>query len=201
MTNVRATRSISGIALGVVCLLAVVEAAKIKVQAEQDPGFDFAIVRSWAWDTDAGEVIMARTANDDPAPVKARVDPLIRKYVESEMAKKGKSFATGTPDVQLHYYVLVTVNTSGQHMGQFLPAVPYWGLPPFAPATTSLNIVTKGSLVLDAMLPGQVGQRPVVWRGIAQSTVSDGDSPQVREARIREACTELVKRFPLKKKK
>jgi hypothetical protein len=201
MTSLPLTLRAVTIAVCGICLLAVVEAAKIKVQAEQDPGFDFASVRTWAWDTDAGEVIMARTANDDPAPVKERVDPLIRKYVEAEMAKKGKSVATGTPDVQFHYYVLVTVNTSGQHMGQFLPAVPYWGLPPFAPATTSLNIVTRGSLVLDAMLPGPVGQRPVVWRGIAQSTVSDGDSPQVREARIREASTELVKRFPLKKKK
>ena len=201
MINARVTLRATALAVGVICLLVVVEAAKIKVQAEQDPGFEFATVRTWAWDTEAGEVIMARTANDDPAPVKARVDPLIRKYVEAEMAKKGKTLATSTPDVQLHYYVLVTVNTSGQHMGQFLPAVPYWGLPPFAPATTSLNIVTKGSLILDAMLPGAAGQRPVVWRGVAQSTVSDGDSPQTREERIREASTELVKRFPLKKKK
>lgn len=201
MRSVPLTLRAAAIAICGIGLLTVVEAAKIKVQAEQDPGFDFATVRTWAWDTDAGEVIMARTANDDPAPVKERVDPLIRKYVEAEMAKKGKTIATDKPDVQFHYYVLVTVNTSGQHMGQFLPAVPYWGLPPFAPATTSLNIVTRGSLVLDAMLPGQAGQRPVVWRGVAQSTVSDGDSPQVRETRIREASTELVKRFPLKKKK
>ena len=31
---------------------------------------------------------MARTANDDPAPLKARVDPLIRENVGAEMAKK-----------------------------------------------------------------------------------------------------------------
>jgi len=86
-------------------------------------------------------------------------------------------------------------------MGQFLPSVPYWGLPPFAPATTSLNAVTKGSLVLDAMLPGKVGERRVVWRGVAQSTVKDDDSEAVREARLREASAELVKRFPVKKKK
>ena len=82
-------------------------------------------------------------------------------------------------------------------MGQFLPAVPYWGLPPFAPATTSLNIVTKGSLVLDAMLPGTAGERRVIWRGMAQSTVDDGDSPAEREARLRDASAELVEAIPL----
>ena len=175
--------------------------AKITVRAEQDPDYDFATVKTWAWDQDAGEVIMARTANDDPAPLKARVDPRIRQHVQAEMAKKGLKEATTAPDVQLHYYVLVTINTSGHTMGQFLPAVPYWGLPPFAPATTSLNIVTKGSLILDAMLPGSVGDRRVIWRGVAQSTVSEGDSEATRESRLREATSELIKRFPLKKKK
>src|SRR5215831_9131889 len=105
----------------------VVNAAKIKVRAEPDPTYDFATVRTWAWDADAGEVIMARTANDDPAPVKQRIDPLIRKYIDEEMTKRGLAAAAGgAPDVQLHYYVLVTINSSGQFMGQFLPAVPYW---------------------------------------------------------------------------
>jgi hypothetical protein len=188
----------------VLCLavIAGLEAAKIKVQAEPDPDFDFATVKTWAWDADAGEVIMARTQKDDPAPVKARIDPWIRQFVEAEMVKKGLTVATtGAPDVHLHYYVLVTVASTGQTMGQFLPAVPYWGLPPFAPATQSLSIVTKGSLVLDAMLPGAVGERRVIWRGIAQSTVEEGNSDAERQARIRGAATELVKRFPLQKKK
>jgi hypothetical protein len=85
-------------------------------------------------------------------------------------------------------------------MGQFLPAVPYWGLPPFAPATTSLEVVSKGSLVLDAMLPGKEGSRPVIWRGIAESHLDDSSSDAQRQARIQSAVAELIKRFPLKKK-
>jgi hypothetical protein len=118
------------------------------------------------------------------------------------MAQKGLTDAAGDqPAVQLHYYVLVTVNTSGQTMGQFLPAVAYWGLPPFAPQATSLEVVTKGSLVLDALLPGTVGTRRVIWRGIAQSTLDDTAKPSEREARLKYAADELVKRFPLKKNK
>ena len=189
--------------LGIGMAIAVLEAApKIKVRAEPDPTFDFATVRTWAWDVDAGDVIMARTQTDDPAALKARVDPLIRKFVAAAMAQKGLTDATGAqPAVQLHYYVLVTVNTSGQTMGQFLPSVAYWGLPPFAPQATSLEVVTKGSLVLDALLPGVVGDRRVIWRGIAQSTLDDTAKPAEREARLKYAADELVKRFPLKKKK
>jgi hypothetical protein len=185
-----------------VFLVTVLHAARIKVKAEPDPAFDFGTVRTWQWDADAGDVIMARTPYDDPAVLKARVDPLIRKYVAAAMLEKGLAAAPATPDVHLHYYVLVTIGSSGQYMGQFLPTVPYWGLPAFSyGASTSLSVVTKGSLVLDALLPGAAGERKVIWRGIAESTVGDGDSPAAREARIRDAAAGLVQKFPLKKKK
>jgi hypothetical protein len=145
---------------------------------------------------------MARTPTDDPVALKARVDPLIRKFVAGAMAQKGLIDVAGDqPAVQLHYYLLVTVNTSGQTMGQFLPSVAYWGLPPFTPQATSLEVVTKGSLVLDALVPGAVGARTVIWRGIAQSTLDDTATDSQREARLKYAADELVKRFPLKKKK
>jgi len=190
------------VAIACVSMLAVVEAAKIKARAEPDPTFDFSTIHTWAWDEDAGDVKMARTPADDPAVIKQRVDPLIRKYVEAEMAKKKLTVASsGTPDVHLHYYVLVTIGDNSQFMGQFLPSVPYWGLPPFGASTTALNIVTQGSLVLDALLPGKIGERRVIWRGIAQSTVEDADSDRVRQERIQNAAAELVKRFPLTKVK
>ena len=187
----------------VLCLTVAAEAAKIKVRAEPDPAFDFATVKTWAWDANAGDVMMARTQSDDPAALKARIDPLIRKFVEAEMTKKGLRVAApgATPDVFLHYYVLVTISANGQYPGQFLPAVPYWGLPPFNAGTTALEVATKGSLVLDALLPGAVDARKVVWRGLAESTVADDDPQPKREARLREASAELIKRFPLMKKK
>jgi len=118
------------------------------------------------------------------------------------MAQKGLTAATDDqPAVQLHYYLLITVNTSGQTMGQFLPSVAYWGLPPFSAQATSLEIVTKGAVVLDALLPGTVGQRKVIWRGIAQSTLDETAKDSEREARLKYAADELVKRFPLTKKK
>ena len=190
------------VAVFCVSLVTVAEASKIKVKAEPDPAFDFSTVQTWAWDTDAGEVLMARTKADDPAAVKARIDPLIRKYVSAAMVKRGLTEAAGNqPNVILHYYVLITVNQTGQYMGQFLPSVAYWGLPPFTAQSTSLDVATQGSLVLDAMLPGAVGDRKVIWRGMAQSTLDEEATDAKRETRLQYAADELVKRFPLKKKK
>ena len=188
--------------IGVGLAVAFLEAApRIKVTAEPDPAFDFGTVRTWAWDTDAGDVIMARTPTDDPAALEARVDPLLRKFVAAAMAKKGLAETASNPAVQLHYYVLVTVNSSGQSMGQFLPSVAFWGLPPFSTQATSLEIVTKGAVVLDALQPGREGERKVIWRGIAQSTLDETARDSEREGRLKYAADELVKRFPLQKKK
>ena len=183
----------------VACAVVAVGAEKIKTRAEADKTFDFATVRTWDWDgADAGDVMTARTASDDPAPIKRRVEPLIRRYVGDEMARRplAQARAPQLPDIRLRYYVLVTAGASEQFSGQFLPSAAFWRLPPFPPATTALTVVTRGSLVLDAM----TADRRVVWRGIAQTVVNDDDSDAVRDARIKDAAHELVTRFPSRKK-
>lgn len=186
------------VAVCVFCAVAALAAAKITTRAEADPAFDFTTVRTWDWDgADTGDVLIALTASDDPAPIKRRVDPLIRRHVGAEMARRlAQPPAAQSPDIRLRYYVMVTAGASDQVVGQFLPAVAYWGLPPFPQATTALTVVTRGSLVLDAM----TADRRVVWRGVAQTVVEDMDSDAAREARIRDAARELVKRFPRHRK-
>ena len=78
-------------------------------------------------------------------------------------------------------------------MGQFLPATTAWGLPPFAPATQSLKIMNQGSLVLDLSAKGAV-----VWRGVAQAGVEFDANDKKREALLREAVRDLLKRYPPK---
>src|SRR5436190_11559012 len=72
----------------VLCLCAgvVLQAAKIKTRAEADPQFSFAGVRTWAWTPDgAGDVYVARSSQDESAPVKKRVDPVITAALAREM--------------------------------------------------------------------------------------------------------------------
>ena len=81
-------------------------------------------------------------------------------------------------------------------LGQFLPAVPLWGVPPFSAATQSLDIITRGSLVLDAV---STSLDRVVWRGVSQTDIDYARSESERDAIIRDAAHELVKRIPFKK--
>ena len=181
------------------CSVVVLQGAKIKTRAEADPQFSFAGVKTWGWTpAGAGDVYVARTSSDDPAPVKKRVDPLIVAAVAKEAALRGLSLPApgAAPDITFHYYVLVTMGMDAQVFGQFLPAITEWGVPPFTAATQSLEIVTRGSLVLDAF---STKADRVVWRGVAQTDLDYAPTDAKREEIIRDAAHELVKRLPLKK--
>lgn len=172
--------------------------AAIKVRTDFEKTFDFQKAKTWGWsDKDGGgSVIMARTADDDTEGAKRRADPIIKAEVAAVMPTRGLTLAAAgaTPDLTLNYYVLLTVGTSSQQMGQFLPATTAWGLPIFAPQTTSLEMIPRGSLVLDL----SVG-RNIVWRGIAEAKIDWEVSQEKRESLLREAVRELLKKYPPKK--
>jgi hypothetical protein len=172
-----------------------VAAARVDVKVEFDKAFDFNGAHTWAWNpAGPGEVRMARTAEDDPEAMRARAEPVIVEAVTSELSRRGLQPATATPDLVVTYYLLLTIGTSAQTLGQFLPATPEWGLPPFAPATQSLEIMNNGSLVLDLSAEGRV-----LWRGVAQAKIKIDSDDKTREALIREAVRDLLRRYPPKR--
>ncbi len=170
-------------------------AAAVKVRVDFDKAFDFRQSRTWGWNPqESGRVMLARTPSDDPEAVRRRAEPIIMDAVSAEMARRGLEQAAGTPDLTLTYYLLLTIGTSAQTMGQFLPAVSAWGLPPFMQSTTSIEAIERGSLVLDLSANGQV-----VWRGIGEARLSLDLNQDKRAALIREAVREILKRYPPKK--
>ena len=168
--------------------------ARVDVRVERDKSFDFTTVRTWAWHPlGSGEVMMARTQQDDPAWVKSVVDPWIVEAVEKEMARVKLTRATGSADLVVKYYLLLSTSFSAQTMGQFLPPVAEWGLPPFAPATQSLKFMNRGSLVIDL-----TAKDTVVWRGLAETNIKPDTENTKREALVREAVRDLLRRYPKK---
>ena len=120
--------------------------AGVKVQSQRDPKFDFSQLKTWSWNPSGpGDVKVWVTAESKSEPVKRKYEPVIMQAVEDELARRGLSRASATPpDFNVTYYLLITVGTDSQQMGQFLPAVAQWGLPPFAPQTTSLKMYPTG---------------------------------------------------------
>lgn len=184
------------VAFAIVMMALVVPAliAKIEVKVESDKKFDFKPVKTWAWNpAGPGDVKMARTSTDDPEAARKLAEPIMLDAVPKEMARRGLQAAQAQPDLLVTYYLLLTTSMSTQTMGQFLPATTAWGLPPFAPATQSMKMMNRGSLVLDLSAKGEV-----VWRGVAQAQIDIDVDDAKREGVLREAVRNLLERYPPK---
>jgi len=172
-------------------------AAKTDIKVDYDKEFSFAGLRTWTWHPDgAGDVRLAVTAESDPKRVAARVDPVIMPAIEREMVARGFVRADTGADTYVHYYVLATVGESRQTHGQFVPAVPEWGLPPFAPSTSALSIYPVGTLIIDVT---SAAKRAIVWRGSAARELDFDSSVEQRHKAIERAVRDLLRRFPPKK--
>jgi hypothetical protein len=180
------------VCLGAIVLAPVVLVARVDVKVEYDKKFDFKPVKTWAWNPDSpGDVKVARSEYDDPVAIKRQAEPIILEAVAAEMKQRGLQEAKGAPDLVVTYYLLLSTNMTAQTMGQFLPATVQWGLPPFPPATQALKVMNQGSLVLDLG-----AKQDIVWRGVAQAKLKIGAEPKQREALLREAVRDLLKKYP-----
>jgi hypothetical protein len=184
------------LALGLVLSVGLsVASGGVKVHAQADKTFDFRGMRTWAWHpTGAGDVMMAVTPKDNPEGVRARFEPVILDAVQKELAKRQlQASGDGSPQLYVHYYLLISTNMSAQTIGQFAPAVPEWGLPPFSGATQSLRVFPQGSLLIDVT---SAATKAIVWRGLAEGEINLDRKPEERDARLRAAIGDLLKKFP-----
>lgn len=167
--------------------------ARVDVKIDFDKNFNFTAVRTWRFDPAGnGEVKMARTQKDNPDAVKAVAEPIIVESINTEMQRL-KLQTSDTPDLIVRYFLLLSTDQSAQTMGQFLPGTTAWALPPFQQTTQSLKVMNQGALVIDL-----AGGGHVVWRGVAQAKLKPDTDFKKREATLREAVSDLLKRFPPK---
>jgi hypothetical protein len=188
----RMSRTVSAVL--VCCVLALVAGeAAVKIKTQHDKRFAFKGVRTWNWHPNgAGETKMAVTADDNPAAVHARFSPVVQDALVRELGTRGIAQAA-EPQLYVNYYLLISTSVSSQTMGQFVPAVPDWGLPPFAPATQSMKVIEQGSLLVDVT---EVASKRIVWRGMAQAEIHLDRTPAQRDTNLRAAIADLLKKLP-----
>lgn len=188
------------VALAAIALLSSRMLARVDVNIEFDPKFDFTTIKTWAWTpTGYGDVKMARTQSDNPEAYKKLAEPIIVDAVTTELNARGlrsSETSAAPPDMTVVYYLLLSTNVTAQTMGQFLPGTTAWGLPPFLASTQSFEVFNRGSLVID-MSSGD----HVVWRGVAQANIKPDTDVKKRESLIREGVRDLIRRYPPKPKK
>lgn len=185
------------VVITLVAIAAVGVAAKVKIRTQHDKTFDFRGVRTYAWHPEgAGEVKVLEANADDPASLRAKLEPVIKAAVEEQLAQRGLvPAAGGQPDLHVYYYLLIGAGTSSQYMGQFLSSSPDWGLPVISGPTTSFKAYEQGSLVLDLSAPSL---KSTVWRGVAQAEIDRQRSDADRAKRIRDGVKEMLGKFPPK---
>ena len=174
-------------------------AAGTDITIDYDKTFSFAGLSTWAWHPQgAGDVRLALTAEDDPKRVAARIEPVILPATERQLASRKFTKATADgANLWLHYYALLTLKDFAQVHGQFLPAVPEWGIPPFAASTSAIGVYPVGTIIMDITVPNG----DIVWRGAARREVNFESSDQKRREVIEKAIRDLFKDFPPKPKK
>jgi hypothetical protein len=171
-------------------------AAKTDIEITYDKKHSFAGQRRWAWHPDGpGDTRLAMTAQDDAKRVASRVDPVVIPAVERELKGRGLAQVTETPDLYVHYYFLGTVGELSQVAGQFLPAVPEWGIPPFTAGSTALTVYPMGTLIIDIT---SAANRAILWRGSAQRKIDMAAPEQKRKEVMERAIRDLLKGFPPK---
>jgi Domain of unknown function (DUF4136) len=193
-----ATRSFRTLIITTVAVLAAgVALAGIDVHVENSPTFDFTTLKTWTMNPNgAGNAVRIISADDkDSTELKKNWETKVLPIVQEGFVKRGFPKATGEPDFYVTCYVLVSVGSSSQQMGQFLRPVPEWGLPYFAPSTSALSVFPQGSLILD-IAPRATND--VVWRGVAQAELKWDDTEAKRAQHVRDAVQDLLKKFPPK---
>ena len=137
--------------VGILAGRAHLSAADTDITIEYDKTFSFAGLTTWAWHPQgAGDVRLALTADDDPRRVAARIEPVILPATERQLAsRKFTKAAADSANLWLHYYALLTLKDFAQVHGQFLPAVPEWGIPPFAASTSAIGVYPVGTIIMD----------------------------------------------------
>jgi uncharacterized protein DUF4136 len=187
--------AVASVVSATVLTMSDVRARDVKVRIDHSKTFDFAAPKTWSWYPERpGDVLMARTADDDSEVVKKRAEPIIFEAVAAELARKGLKQVPSGGDLIVKYYVLITIGSSAQYIGQFVPSVPEWGLPPMAGATQALRVIEQGSFVIDIR-----SKDDIVWRGVAVAELKPDQPQEKRAALLKEATRRLFDRFPPKK--
>lgn len=176
---------------------AILLAGGVKIEVKHDKTFNFAGLKTYAWRLEgANPVKLLQSTEHDPEQIRKNLEPVVLDAFDKQFAAKGlRRVAAGESDAFIDYYVLIGPNISSQYHGQFVGAIPEWGLPDFAMSTSALKIYEQGSLIVDV---GSVKDKIVAWRGYAAAELDSRRTRAEQVAVINDIAKKLLAKFPPK---
>lgn len=150
----------------------------------------------WTMPAQPAYVWMKRPAhNVDPMVDNDLVEARVKRAVDEQLAAKGFSLAVSeaAANVLVTYHIgeeeKLDINTFHSNFGYY-PCWHCWG--PGFNNDIWVSQYTQGKLVIDIV---DAQTRKLVWRGVAERRVPSFDSPQERDAYMRETVAAIFKKF------
>jgi hypothetical protein len=156
---------------------------KIHVYTDHDASYDARVCKTYAW-TDVVNI----EQHHNPVYYNQLNDKRIREAVDFEMAAKGYVYDNSSPELLIHYHIVVNdkaVVTTDDY-GYFYS--PYW-LRTRAPVYQ----YSEGTFIIDVM---DSSDKNLIWRGWAVTPLERFQNGQELSALINESVQKIFEKFP-----
>jgi hypothetical protein len=177
------------ICLAVLCLAAAALSCsqQTAVNADYDTSADFTKYKTYAW---LDEVLPPDKIPENLQTTNDITDRRIRSAVDEEMAAKGFTATTSSPQLVIFYHVGVEDKVDVTDWGySYASTGRYWGW-------NTRNVDTynyqEGSLIVDFV---DMDSKVLVWRGTAQKVLEDV-TPEEADQMIKDIVKEVMAMYP-----
>ncbi len=183
------------------CLLLVVGVsgcASMQVSWDYDANADFSGLHSYAW-LPAPEL----KSGDPKVKYDSLLESQVKRAVEEQLAQKRFERNEEAPDFLITYHAAVDDKVSVTYLNDLHGYGPSWSSGYHyrrhvgGYTTTGREVLVSeyqmGTLIIDIV---RADSKQLIWRGSASDEIQPGNSPEVREKRIREAVQKILGQFP-----
>jgi hypothetical protein len=164
--------------------------SNLRLSSDWDVDVDFSKIQTYAW-------IGQTSGVQGIEPPNSLLDKRIRKAVHDTLIRKGfREVDRAEADVVVSYHLGIEkkldVRTLERGYGYaYRGAGRYRGYGGYS--DTYVTQYDEGTLLLDLVEPKKM---QIVWRGSAQSRISEGTSPGERQQRVREVIDKILEQYP-----
>jgi Domain of unknown function (DUF4136) len=157
----------------------------LKVSTEEEPGVNLYKYTTYSWLNRPGVV----KGNDGPEWLTKRSEDAIRNSIEGQMRRFGFSVCEKTPDLMLHYHVVIKNEVF--YLRDWWCDEESWSRYGHCNRIRSIHYA-EGTLILD-FIDAKNGNQ--VWRGAVTGAV-ENLPPDLLNTRIAEAVVAMFRKFP-----
>lgn len=159
---------------------------ELRIYTDTDPAYDLKTFKTFDW--------LEKTnieANKNPIYYNELNDKRIKSAVEKELAARGYLLSEVSPDLLLHYHIMLDDKAAMIPEHEASSYGPYWLQSP-----SYTYVYKEGTLLIDMM----DSKNNLVWRGSASSPIEEVYSPERSSKLINIAVERIFKAFPATKK-